>query len=79
MCWSRNKKIIFLFRALNLMPDTCLSFSVFRAKLSSLCIICSLGHVKLSLDKYQMTIYLSLGKYKILLFPHPCVLSGIEL
>ena len=24
------------------------------------------------LDKYNMAIYLSLGKYEILLFPHPC-------
>ena len=46
--------------------------SIFRAKLSSLRIICSLGQVKLSLDnlKYLMTIYLSLGKYQVLLFPH---------
>ena len=42
-----------------------------RPKLSSLCIICSLGQVKFSLDKYMfiMAIYLSLGKYKILPFP----------
>ena len=38
--------------------------------LSSLKIICSLGQVTLSLDKYLMTIYLSLGKYQLLLFPH---------
>ena len=35
--------------------------SIFRAKLSSLSIICSLDQVKLSLDKYLMTINLSLG------------------
>ena len=42
-----------------------------RAKLSSSCIICSLGQEKFSFDKYIMAIYLSLGKYKFLLFPHP--------
>ena len=49
--------------------------SIFRAKLhvNSLCIICSLEQVKLSLDMCLMTIYLSLGKYHFLLFPHPCV------
>ena len=46
-----------------------------RAKMSSLSIICSLGQVKLSLDKYIMDIYLSLSKYKILLFAHPCLLG----
>ena len=46
-------------------------YSKVRAKLRSLCIICSLGRVKFSLDKYIMAIYLSLGKYKMLLFPHP--------
>ena len=29
-----------------------------------------MGQVKLSLDKYPMAIYLSLGKYQLLLFPH---------
>ena len=43
-----------------------------RDKLGSLCIICYLGQVKISLDKYIMAINLSLGKYKILLFPHLC-------
>ena len=43
-----------------------------KGKLGSLCITCSLGQVKFSLDKYIMAIYLSLGKYKILLFPHLC-------
>ena len=33
------------------------------AKLKCLCIICSLGQVHFSLDKY-MAIYLTLGKYK---------------
>ena len=42
-----------------------------RAKPSSLCIIYSLEQVKFSLDKYITAIQLSLGKYKILLFPHP--------
>ena len=42
-----------------------------RAKLGSFCIICSLGQVKFSLYKCIMAIQLSLGKYKILLFPHP--------
>ena len=35
-------------------------------------LICTVGQVKFSLDKYIMAIYLSLDKYKILLFPHPC-------
>ena len=48
-----------------------------RAKLSSLCIICSVGQVKFSLDKYIMAIYLSLGKYKILLFSTPLAKLGI--
>ena len=30
-----------------------------------------MGQVKLSMDKYHMAIYLSLGKYKLLLFPTP--------
>ena len=34
--------------------------------------ICSLGQVKLSLDKYLMTIYLFQGKDQLLLFPHHC-------
>ena len=50
-------------------------FSTLRAKLSSLCIICSLGQVKLSLDKYLTTIYLSLGKYQLLLFHCPCLVA----
>ena len=29
------------------------------------------GQVKRSMDKYLMAIYLSLGKYKLLQFPHP--------
>ena len=29
-------------------------------------------HVTLFMDKYLMAIYLSLGKYKLLLFAHPC-------
>ena len=43
-----------------------------RDKLGSLCIICSLGQVKFSSDKCIIVIELFLGKYKILLFPHPC-------
>ena len=39
------------------------------------CIICSLGKEKFPLDKYIMVIYLSLGKYKILQFPHPSSFS----
>ena len=31
----------------------------------------NMGQVKRSMDKYLMAIYLSLGKYKLLLFPHP--------
>ena len=30
-----------------------------------------MNQVKLSMDKRLMVIYLSLGKYKLLLFPHP--------
>ena len=30
----------------------------------------SMGQVKLSMDMYAMAIYLFLGKYKFLLFPH---------
>ena len=37
-----------------------------RDNLSSLCIICSLRKVKLSLDMYIMTIYLSLDIYQLL-------------
>ena len=33
--------------------------------------ICSMGLVKFFLDKNIMAFYLSLGKYKILLFQHP--------
>ena len=36
--------------------------SIVRAKLSSLCTICSLRQVIFSLDKYIIAIYLSLGK-----------------
>ena len=42
-----------------------------RDKLGSLCIICSFGQVKFLLDKYIMAIYLSLGKYKMLLICTP--------
>ena len=38
-------------------------------------ITCPLGQVEFSLDKYIMHIYLSLGKFKILLFPHPCCMK----
>ena len=38
----------------------------------------NVGQVKLSMDKFLMAIYLSLDKYKLLLFPHPC-LMGLEL
>ena len=44
-------------------------FTTVRAKLNSLCIMCSLKVVKTSLDKYNMTIYLCVGMYQILLFP----------
>ena len=45
--------------------------------LNSLCLVFvhylffNMGQVKLSMDKYLAAIYLSLGKYKLLLFPHP--------
>ena len=53
--------------------------SKLKAKLSSLCIIYSLGQIKFSLDKYIMAIYLSLGKYmyKILLFPQSTDLPSV--
>ena len=41
-----------------------------RAKLSSLCIICSLGQVKVPLDKYIMAIYLFLGKDNFFCYFH---------
>ena len=34
--------------------------------------------VKLSMDKYLMAIYLSLGKYQLLLFPQPCIPTFIN-
>ena len=34
-------------------------------------VICTIGQVNFSLEKYIMVIYLSLDKKKILLFPHP--------
>ena len=48
--------------------------STVRASLRSFCIIGSfnMGQVKLSMDMCLIAIYLSLGKYKLLLFPHPC-------
>ena len=49
-----------------------------RDKLGSLCIIYSLGQVKFQLDKYIMVIYLSLGKYKILLFSQPLVYTTVK-
>ena len=49
-------------------------FNTLRAKLTSLCIICPLGQVKLSLDKNLTTIYLSQGKYH-LLFLHLCIVA----
>ena len=39
-----------------------------RAKLSSLCIICSLGQVKFSLDKYILAINLSWASIKFCYF-----------
>ena len=44
-----------------------------RAKLNSLPHYLFFGTSKISLGKYFMAIYLSLGKFKILLFPHPCL------
>ena len=37
----------------------------------------NMGQDTLSMDKYLMAIYLCLGMYKLLLFPHPC-LMGLE-
>ena len=36
-------------------------------------LICSFGRVTLSMDKYILAFYLSLDKWQILLFPHPCL------
>ena len=43
------------------------------AQQTSSCIICSLGQVKCSLDKYIMAIYLSLGKCNFGCFHIPVV------
>ena len=56
----------------------CIVIDKVRDEMGSLCIICSLGQVKFSLDKNIMAINLSLGKYKFLLFPHPCMLRWPE-
>ena len=37
-------------------------------------LICTIGQVKFSMDKYILAIYLSLDKSKILLFLHPCLM-----
>ena len=42
-----------------------------RTKLCCLCIICPLGQVNFTLDKCIMHFYFSLGKYIMMLFPHP--------
>ena len=39
---------------------------------SYLCIIFSLGQANFSLDRYVMSIYLSLDKYPIILVPYNC-------
>ena len=52
------------------LKSLCMVINKVRDKLCSLCMIGSLGKKKKSLDKYIMATYLSLGKYKILLFPH---------
>ena len=48
--------------------------SIFRAKLSSLCIICSLGQVKFSLDKNLMAILLVPGQVSTLAIFTPLLL-----
>ena len=50
------------------MQTVCNGTCTSRQKINSFGIICSLGKVKLSLDKYLMAIYLSLCKYQLLLF-----------
>ena len=45
--------------------------STIRAKLSCLCIICPLGQVKFSLDKYIMAIYFSWASMKFSYFHTP--------
>ena len=35
--------------------------------------VVNMGQVKLTMDKFLMVIYLSLGKNNVLLFPNPCI------
>ena len=68
-----------LYLVSNCFKDFLHGISKVRAKLSYLCIICSLGQVKFSLDRYIIAMYLSLGKYFFfyistpLLQAKPCV------
>ena len=54
--------VVYCFESVN-----CLSTERFK-------LICSFGQVHFSLDKYIMALYLSLDKWIILIFPHPCIL-----
>ena len=48
-----------------------IGLSTVRAQLCILCMISSLGQIKLSIDECIVAIYLSLDRCLILLFPHP--------
>ena len=50
---------------------TCIVFKQSEAQIFVYYLFFNMGQVKLSMDKYLMAIYLSLGKYKLLLFRHP--------
>ena len=41
-------------------------------------LICTIRQVKKIVDKYIMAIYLSMDKWKTLLFPHPCLCYSYE-
>ena len=51
----------------------CILFTHSEAQIFVYYLFFIMGQVKLSMDKYLMHFYLSLGKYKLLLFPHPCL------
>ena len=62
------------------LKSLCMVINKIRDKLGSLCIICSFGQVKFSLDKYIMAIYLSLATYKMFLIHTPdFMLKNVQL
>ena len=50
----------------------CLSMLMAHSDLCALSVV-NMGQIKLTMDKFLMVIYLSLGKYNVLLFPNPCI------